>query len=66
MGTKTNTNAVYNSANAARRMYEPDGQPYPVATMNGGAVTREAEIRSTVKPQRLVGSPTSGEESDNR
>jgi hypothetical protein len=61
VGTKTNTNAVY-SANAARRMDEPDDararrQPYPVATMNGGALTREAEIRSAVKPQRLVGSP---------
>jgi hypothetical protein len=66
VGTKTNTNAVYNSADAARRMYEPDRQPYPVATMNTGAVTREAEIRSTVKPQRLVGSPTSCQESDNR
>ena len=66
MGTKTNTNAVYNGANAARRMYEPNGQPYPVATMNSGAVTREAEIRSTVKPQGIVGSSTSGEESDNR
>jgi hypothetical protein len=66
MGTKTNTYAVCDSADAARRMYDPDGQSYPVAAMNSGAVTSEAEIRSTVKPQRLVGSPTSGEECDDR
>jgi hypothetical protein len=66
VGTKTNTNAVYNGADAARRMYEPDGHSYPVAAMNGGAVTRKAEIRSPVNPQPLVRSPTPGEESDNR
>jgi hypothetical protein len=50
MGTKTNTNAVYDSANAARGTHEPDGHPYPVASLNSGAVTSEAEIRSTMKP----------------